>query len=186
MRRLAAPLLLLAALAAATLARGPVHDCWVIPHFAPRLAEDVKWGRSTCEEAIVASIDAAGRTVVVQAYSFTAPAIADALIRARRRKVAVAVVVDAGRAREKGGQAARLARAGVEVRADGRHAIAHNKVIVVDDAVVLTGSYNFTTAAAHANAENLVEIHDEAAARRYADNFADHRSHSDPFEPEQP
>jgi hypothetical protein len=61
---------------------------------------------------------------------------------------------------------------------DDKHAIAHNKVMVIDGRTVLTGSFNFTKAAEEKNAENLLVIEDAALAKRYADNWADHAGHS--------
>ncbi len=61
---------------------------------------------------------------------------------------------------------------------DGEHAIAHNKVIVVDGETVVTGSYNFTQQAERRNAENLLVLHDAALAGKYGGNWEAHRQHS--------
>ena len=54
---------------------------------------------------------------------------------------------------------------------DADHAIAHNKVIVIDDELVITGSFNFSTAAQKDNAENVLMIRDAALSARYAKNW---------------
>jgi phosphatidylserine/phosphatidylglycerophosphate/cardiolipin synthase-like enzyme len=54
-------------------------------------------------------------------------------------------------------------------------------VIIVDDEVVLTGSFNFTKAAEEHNAENLLVIHDRALAAKYLANWEAHRGHSEPY-----
>ena len=54
-------------------------------------------------------------------------------------------------------------------------AIAHNKIIVIDGAVVVTGSFNFTRAAESNNAENLLVIHDAHLAERYLANWKEHQ-----------
>jgi phosphatidylserine/phosphatidylglycerophosphate/cardiolipin synthase-like enzyme len=64
---------------------------------------------------------------------------------------------------------------------DANHAIAHNKVIIIDGDTVLTGSFNFTKAAQEKNAENLVIIRDAAVAARYTQNWEMHRQHSQPY-----
>jgi hypothetical protein len=51
-----------------------------------------------------------------------------------------------------------LVNKGVPVWIDSKHAIAHNKVMIIDGANVITGSFNFTKAAEKSNAENLVII----------------------------
>ena len=47
---------------------------------------------------------------------------------------------------------------GIPVFIDTRHAIAHNKVMIIDSQIIVTGSYNFTSAAEKRNAENLLVI----------------------------
>jgi len=43
----------------------------------------------------------------------------------------------------------------MDAKIDHEHAIAHNKIIIIDKRVVITGSYNFTNQAEHENAEKL-------------------------------
>ena len=61
------------------------------------------------------------------------------------------------------------------------HSISHNKVMVIDDQVVITGSFNFTHAAEAFNAENLLIIHDRDLARKYSENWRLHAAHAKPF-----
>jgi phosphatidylserine/phosphatidylglycerophosphate/cardiolipin synthase-like enzyme len=63
-----------------------------------------------------------------------------------------------------------------------KHAIAHNKIRVIDEAVVVTGSFNFTTAAEAHNAENLLVIRDAELAAKYLANWQAHLQHSQPYE----
>ena len=74
-----------------------------------------------------------------------------------------------------------LLNSGVPVRVDGAHAIAHNKVMIIDGETVVTGSFNFTKAAAEKNAENLLVIHDPSLAKLYTQNWNEHAAHSQAF-----
>ncbi|HEX5863881.1 MAG TPA: phospholipase D family protein [Casimicrobiaceae bacterium] len=129
------------------------------------------------DNLIIAAIDRAQTEVLVHAYTFTHRRIAQALIGARRRGVAVSVLADREQARAVPQNVlAQLASGGVEVWIDGNFAAAHNKVIVIDAglprATTITGSYNFTIAAQRSNAENIVVLHDnDAVARAYRDNW---------------
>lgn len=129
------------------------------------------------DNLIIAAIDRAQTEVLVHAYTFTHRKIAQALINARRRGVAVAVLADREQARAVPQNVlAQLASGGIEVWLDGNFAAAHNKVIVIDaglpHATTITGSYNFTLAAQRSNAENIVVLHDnEPVARAYRDNW---------------
>jgi phosphatidylserine/phosphatidylglycerophosphate/cardiolipin synthase-like enzyme len=64
-----------------------------------------------CTEAVVQEINAAQTSILVQAYSFTSAPIANALVDAHKRGVHI----------------------------DAEHAIAHNKVMVIDGQTVITG-----------------------------------------------
>ncbi|GMU22258.1 MAG: hypothetical protein AMXMBFR13_23460 [Phycisphaerae bacterium] len=67
------------------------------------------------------------------------------------------------------------------MRIDARHAIAHNKVILIDEQVIITGSFNFSKAAKESNAENLLVIRDQPRLMaQYLANFRQHQAHSEP------
>lgn len=61
---------------------------------------------------------------------------------------------------------------GCEVVLDGNKYNMHHKVIIIDDALVITGSYNFSSGATRDNDENIVFINDVRLARRYDEEFA--------------
>ena len=131
-----------------------------------------------CTEAVVETLGHAKQSVLVQAYSFTSAPIARALVDARRRGVGVQVILDPSQAAEKYSSSDFLAHAGIRCYIDNEHGIAHNKVMVIDGGIVITGSFNFTKAAEEHNAENLLVIHDSALASDYVANWRAHRKHS--------
>ncbi|MGO8744785.1 MAG: phospholipase D family protein [Thermoguttaceae bacterium] len=134
-----------------------------------------------CTDAVVRELNAAKATVLMQAYSFTSARIAKALLDARKRGVQVEVILDKSQKTEKYSEADFLANSGIPTRIDAQHAIAHNKVIVIDRATVISGSFNFTTAAESHNAENLLVIRSPKIAAKYADNWKAHAGHSEPY-----
>jgi phosphatidylserine/phosphatidylglycerophosphate/cardiolipin synthase-like enzyme len=138
--------------------------------------------RGGCTVAIVRNLDAARESVLVQAYSFTSQPIAEALVKAHRRGVNVQVILDKSQRKEKHSVARLLNGAGIPIFFDDKYAIAHNKVMVIDGRVVITGSFNFTKAAEESNAENLVVIEDEEIASIYAQNWQNHLARSTPYE----
>lgn len=126
-------------------------------------------------------LQGARRRVLVQAYSFTSEPIAQALAQAAGRGVEVDILVDTSQQTAQHTAADELVAAGVPVRLDAAHAIAHNKIMIVDGETVITGSFNFTDAAEKRNAENLLIIRDAGLAAAYEENWRAHRSHSRPF-----
>ena len=134
--------------------------------------------RGGCAAAVVAVVAAARSEVLVQAYSFSSPDIAAALAAAAKRRVRVVVLLDRSNEAESYSELGDLQSHGVEVWIDAAHAIAHNKVIVIDGRTVLTGSFNFTRQAEYENAENLLILRDHRdLAARYRANFHGHRDH---------
>ena len=108
----------------------------------------------------------------MQAYSFTNADIAKALLDASKRGVQVRVVLDKSQETEKYTSATFLANSGVPVRIDDDFAIAHNKIMILDDETVITGSFNFTKAAEERNAENVLVIRgNKDLAKFYLQNW---------------
>jgi phosphatidylserine/phosphatidylglycerophosphate/cardiolipin synthase-like enzyme len=135
-----------------------------------------------CTEAVVRELGKAKSTVLVQAYSFTSAPIAKALVGAKSRGVKIQVILDKSQRREKYTEADFLLHAGVPTWIDAKHAIAHNKIMVIDSHMVLTGSFNFTKAAEENNAENLLIIDDAGLAQKYTENWQKHLAHSEIYE----
>jgi phosphatidylserine/phosphatidylglycerophosphate/cardiolipin synthase-like enzyme len=133
-------------------------------------------------EAVARELNGARRVVRVQAYSFTSQPIARALVEAKKRGVDVEVVVDKSQRGERYTAADFTANQDIPTFVDDRHAIAHNKVILIDGETILTGSFNFTKAAEERNAENLLVIKGfPDLVRQYERNYELHRAHSDPY-----
>ncbi len=130
------------------------------------------------QQAIVDAIGQAKESIYVQAYSFTSVPIAKALVDAARRGVKVIAILDKSQRSERYTGATFLRNEGIPVWIDADHAIAHNKVMVLDGNVVVTGSFNFTRAAEEKNAENLLIIRDQRLAKLYTNNWQKHREHS--------
>jgi len=132
-------------------------------------------------EAIMRELNKAKNTVLVQAYSFTSYRIAKALLDAHKRGVKVEAILDKSHKTDQYSSATFLYNQGIPVKIDAQHAIAHNKVMIIDGETVITGSFNFTKAAEENNAENLLVIKDRILAERYTKNWQEHERHSEVY-----
>ena len=132
-----------------------------------------------CTDAIIRELNKAKSSILVQAYSFTSAPIAKALLNAHKRGVKVEVILDKSQRTQKYSSATFLSNVGIPIKIDAQHAIAHNKVMVINGETVITGSFNFTKAAEEQNAENLLVIHDKTLASLYAKNWQEHAQHSE-------
>ena len=135
-----------------------------------------------CTDAIIREINQARSEILLQAYSFTSQPIAQALIRAQKRGVKISAVLDKSNRGQKYSAATFLKNMGIPVFIDANHAIAHNKIMIIDNRVVITGSFNFTKAAENKNAENILILDDlPELTRAYQENFQQHLRHSVPY-----
>ena len=135
-----------------------------------------------CTDAILTEINQAKSEIFLQAYSFTSQPIAQALIRAQKRGVKISALLDKSNRGRKYSAATFLKNMGIPVFIDDKHAIAHNKIMIIDNRVVITGSFNFTKAAETKNAENLLILEDMPdLTRAYRENFEKHRRHAVPY-----
>lgn len=135
-----------------------------------------------CTEAAVAEINRATTNIFVQAYSFTSAPIAKALVDARQRGVQIVVILDKSQLTEKYSETDFFWNSGVTTLIDDKHAIAHNKVMVIDGQTVITGSFNFTKAAEENNAENMLIIRSQDLAYTYGANWQKHAEHSSQYQ----
>lgn len=134
-----------------------------------------------CENAIVTEMNKARREILVQAYSFTADPLSYGLVEAKKRGVDVEVILDRSNEVERYSDLNILLDNGMHPLIDAEHAIAHNKIMIIDQKVIITGSFNFTNQAENQNAENLLIIrgHKELVTQ-YRNNFLAHKLHSKP------
>jgi phosphatidylserine/phosphatidylglycerophosphate/cardiolipin synthase-like enzyme len=133
-------------------------------------------------DAIVKELNNAKVSVLIQAYSLTSTTIAKALLETHKRGVRVDVILDKSQRTEKYSSPTFLFNAGIRVLIDSKHGKAHDKIIIIDEETVITGSYNFTNAAEKDNAENLLVVRDKNLAKRYIKNWNFHAQHSETYE----
>jgi len=115
----------------------------------------------------------------VQAYYLTSRDIINAIINAKERGADVKVILD--KSQDKGRHISvikAIGRHAIPVWVDNSVAIAHNKVIILGDNEVITGSYNFTRSAQNKNAENLLIIKSPQITAQYVHNFDSRLSYS--------
>ena len=123
-------------------------------------------------EHILSAVNAAQESVYFLAYSFTSDDLRQALLRLAQAGVTVAGVFDHDQHLfNTGTEYENLLDAGIDVRLDGNPRLMHNKVIIIDQQVVITGSYNFSNNAEHNNDENTLIIHNQDIAAQYLAEF---------------
>ncbi|MBN2161090.1 MAG: phospholipase [Spirochaetes bacterium] len=139
-----------------------IGDTNINVHFSP---ED------KIERIILKRLEKAKTSIVFMAFSFTSPGIAEMIIRRFKKGVAVRGIFERRGARGRHSQYTKLKIEGVPVRLDRNRNNMHHKVIIIDGARVITGSYNFSRSANKRNDENILIIDSKKIAREYLAEF---------------
>jgi phosphatidylserine/phosphatidylglycerophosphate/cardiolipin synthase-like enzyme len=131
-----------------------------------------------CSTHLLREIDSAKQELLVAVYAFTSDDLATALVQARKRGVAVQVVVDRefdranenskGKLLESQKIPVRRIAGAAPKMAEKDAGLMHQKFAVIDRRVVFTGSYNWTHSAENRNDENLLMFRD---ARPLAEEY---------------
>jgi phosphatidylserine/phosphatidylglycerophosphate/cardiolipin synthase-like enzyme len=124
-----------------------------------------------CDSMLFNLISQARKSIYVAMYSFTRDGLASALVDAKNRGVEVKVIMEEENAYVQGSDYRMLKEAGVDVRLDGNPALMHHKFMIVDGELVVTGSYNWSTAAEDKNDENFVVIRGKEVVDRFTQEF---------------
>lgn len=120
---------------------------------------------------IIGKVSQAQQRIRFMAFSFTSDPIAEAMLERQAAGVQVQGVFESRNARGTGSEYERMKRAGADVWEDGNCYTMHHKVILVDDQVVITGSYNFSARAEDTNDENVVILSDPTISALFAEEF---------------
>lgn len=121
---------------------------------------------------IVRILDDAKYSLDVCVFTITNDSIEDALLKAHARGVVVRIISDDLQMKTRGCELEKLSRSGIEVKHDGNFSkFMHHKFCVVDEFLLLTGSFNWTAAAWKKNNENLIVLSGREVVERYQDEF---------------
>lgn len=125
------------------------------------------------EKVLINVINAAKSNLDVAIYSLTFKNIANAIVQAKKRGVAVRIITDTQEAKN-AAQAAELKTlkaSGIPIKENKHKGLMHLKVTIADKSVLTTGSFNYSDAAAKTNDEVLVSIHDPKMAAEWDTEF---------------
>lgn len=134
--------------------------------------------------ALCDCIDKEKKQILVLMYTFTSKPLAEALLRAHNRKVAVTLLVDRSCVNDRYNKVEYLASQGVPVfvydpvidLGKETNGLMHNKCAIFvknigDKSIVATGSFNYTQSAGARNHENVVLLNDTAVVAKYISYF---------------
>ena len=123
-----------------------------------------------CKFKVIEWIGRANSSIHILIYSFTLDSVSDALITAYNEGVEIKVVFEKSQISHYS-EYQKLETLGVSVRNDTNSKLMHHKVMIIDEKIVLTGSFNWSKSGQESNNENLIVIKSMYIADIYEDEF---------------
>ncbi|MBI1970663.1 hypothetical protein HYS47_02875 [Candidatus Woesearchaeota archaeon] len=124
-----------------------------------------------CAEHVIDILKTANESIYFMTFSFTHDLVGDALLNASSRGVEVRGVFE-NRQKSQYSEYDRLAQAGILVTYDTNPATMHHKVFIIDQKIVITGSFNPSKNADERNDENVIILHNPAIAQKFLEEYA--------------
>ena len=123
------------------------------------------------EDRIDQVLRRATKSIDFMVFTITSDVLSETMLARARAGVEVSGVIEWDQASNPGSDYERLRRAGMDVRLDSNPRNMHHKVIIIDDSIVITGSYNFSRSAEEYNDENVLILYDVKVSEEYLLEF---------------
>lgn len=123
-----------------------------------------------CANEVLYTLDEAKRSIYFMTYSFTHDQIGDMLIKKKNQGLDIRGIMEKSQSSQYS-EFKKLNESGINVIWDKNKGLMHNKVFVIDNSIVITGSFNPTLNGDTSNDENLVIIYNPEVAGKYLDEL---------------
>ena len=124
------------------------------------------------ESIIIEHINNAEESINIAMYSLTDSEIARAIVLAKERGVVIRIYLDSKEVNAEHSKSRFFIKEGIEnIRLSSNRYLMHNKFAIIDNKIVITGSYNWTASAGKRNDENLLVLDEEEIVKKYQGYF---------------
>ena len=124
------------------------------------------------EQRVVNMFRTCKKSLDIAIFTFTRDSIAQAILEAHQRGIKIRCIGDDGNSKVKGSDVRVLASVGIPCKTDNNlRSHMHNKMAILDNSVVITGSFNWTNQAINKNQDNILFIEDKNIANQYTEYF---------------
>lgn len=109
-----------------------------------------------CQQAIISAINNAQHAIKICVFTISDDQITAAILQAFERKIPIKLLTDNEKLLDAGSDIRQLAQQGLDIRTDNTRYHMHHKFALIDNEILITGSYNWTRSAAMYNHENII------------------------------
>lgn len=106
-------------------------------------------------------------------YMFTQSTLANLLNELHRANIQVRIITDGAEDEATGSQVERLRKTGIEIKSNkrGTGALMHHKFVIIDEDILLSGSFNWTNKAVVSNYEAVLVTSAESLVKPFVRQF---------------
>jgi len=126
----------------------------------------------TCRDNIIRLIKQAKHTLNICVFTISDNKITEAILAAYKRGINLTIISDNDKSNDKGSDIHYLTGQGLNVILDHSRHHMHHKYMLVDDKILLNGSFNWTRSASDFNEENITITMDIELVRLFAHEFS--------------
>lgn len=123
------------------------------------------------EKIINSRIRKAEKSIRFMAFSFTSDLIGETMIEKFKKGITVEGIFERNGSGSEHSEYTKMLVEGIPVKKDGNWHQMHHKVIIIDEKIVITGSFNFSKNANIRNDENIIIIDSQVIAAEYIEEF---------------
>jgi len=123
-----------------------------------------------CSEHVIDVLNQAENSIYFMTFTFTSDEIGDIILEKNNEGLDIKGIFEKTRL-SKYSEYEKFEENGIEVRMDKNKYVMHHKVFIIDEKIVITGSFNPTASANEKNDENILILYDEKIAKKYLDEF---------------
>ncbi len=123
------------------------------------------------ERILLSRLKKARKSVHFMAFSFTSDPMGEEIIRLHKKGITVMGLLEKSGSGGRDSEYIKMKLEGIPVKLDKNRDLMHHKVIIIDESIVVTGSYNFSKGASRRNDENVLIIENRELAAEYLREF---------------
>jgi phosphatidylserine/phosphatidylglycerophosphate/cardiolipin synthase-like enzyme len=124
-----------------------------------------------CRNVIVNQIEKATKQLNICVFTISDDTITSGLLLAHKKGVNIKIITDNDKSFDEGSDIKQLSEVGISIKMDSTPNHMHHKFMVVDQGVLITGSYNWTRSAARYNHENILLTKEAGVIKSFSSQF---------------
>lgn len=124
-----------------------------------------------CKNAIIDEINKATKSIKICVFTISDNDISRAIEEAYQRRIEIKIITDDDKSNDKGSDIYTLFHSGIEIKTDRSENHMHHKFAIIDDEILISGSFNWTRSASKYNQENIIITDNSVLISKFQNQF---------------